>query len=873
MRRDILVILGITALVVTAVVVLGPMMSQVSPGTTSPANSIPLSPLQPSAPPVEIALDEPPAPLRVEVVDSTTGRHIERDTSVDLSTQGGKWLDQMRGRADGEPIPFERAPEATPLTLRARLPGYVPVSIGPVVIRPGLPKLVRLTLTPLRPVMINPPKGAAGEPYMFRVFSTTAPNWPETRPFSEWHVLGVGGMQIVLPPGRYGLQVVLGDPRKYSEYRDRSDWVDLKWLNRTPGYAIPFPSCVSEFDVGDGPLKLTPELDWQPGQLSISGVCLDREGHALQNIKLEAICCGPGPLRELAGTAKTEADGAFRFERLKPGIYRVQLREGSSLDGEGTVWLGAVKEGEPPRHITLTTTGVRAPGAETGRGTALVRITRRGKPVEGAGLKIDGWGSISNFWTDMREHYLDGKSDDTGLLSLENIKAGGYVVHTIHPYSMSRFEIVVNAGRLTKFNFEIAPEGTAELGGFLHYPGTEYVTASLSSEVGRAWVGWHEDADGRLDMCGIKPGNYTLSASDSDGFEFEYQLEFVANKTLTFEREELPAKVTGELPYPGFWRAGASIEYQDRFDDHGRTWETSVYPTPEWDKGIRIGRVPRRKFSLVARAEYGEQVVAVANVDTSNGDVSEINWIVLRASDEDAGSLNVVCSSGPNHALGTSVSLSIERKDVRRIRLDRASMTKRDGRVECRFDGLPPGAWTVTLEGRNYVTLTTQVLIEAGKTAEVTLDRVPEPEKKGAHDRPIGDTNIKLPPPTAPPVSPPEPLPLPPAMKVPPPLPPRPPTDETPPEGREIWLYTAGAALDQLWCAVVHASDGDHVRTEGVAERGALRVSLVRHDGRFVIVVQGLADSVTSVSLRLPDRDPVRVALKDGQAAYVVELK
>ena len=539
MRRDMFVILGITALVVTAVVVLGPWLSTLSFGSPSKTSSIPLAPPESESRSIAAEESEPTTPLHVEVVDAATGRHIERDTAVDLYLEGGDWLDQMRGRADGEPIAFDVPLWATSLMLRARLPGYVTGSIEPVLMQPGLPKLVRFTLTPVYPVRIKLPPGYEGDVRLLRVFSTTVPAWPETRPYSQWHVVLYGSAAFELPPGRYGLQVVSGDPRKHPDYAGHINWVDLEWLNRTPGYAIPVDSSIQEFQVTDHALEITPALDWGKGELSLGGVLLDEDGEPLEGVKLEAIRCGPGPVRVRAATAKSDAKGAFRFEGLSAGVYRVQERDDQTVLGEQAVWLGTLGDEALPQVV-------------------------------------------------------------------------------------------------------------------------------LRAEVVKA-----------------------------------------SSKNPTPEKEAEP--------------------------------ETAPDPKPE----------PK-------------------------------------------------------------------------------------------------------------------------------TEPEPDPEKEGTHDRPIGGVNIKLPPPTAPPVDPPPPPPLSPPMEkpvFPPPLPPRPPTDELSPEGRTVWLYPAGADEDQLWCAVVHAADDEHVWTEGVAECDELRVSLVRHEGRYAIVVQGLKDTVSSVSLRLPDRDPVRVVLKDDQVAYVVDCE
>lgn len=450
--------------------------------------------------------------LSLNVVDAVTGKHLESNTIVDLMLADGSWLERARGGANADPIAIENAPLQVALRLRLRQPGYLDASVGPLVIQPDTPLLLECELTPLFSVMINLPREAYKDVRLLRVFSSTPPAWPDTRPYSEWRDVHRDSTRFMLPPGRYWCQVAKHDPLKHPEFTDRANWLSAVWLSRTPGYALTTPSSLSEFEVTDGALSLATDLVWRNGNLRIGGRMLDSAGRPQRGVKILAVRCGPGPARELAASATTDVEGRFQLNGLNPGVYRVQVETPDPSHGEQSVWLGRLREGEPAPELTLT-------------------VSQRQQPEES--------------------------------------------------------------------------------------------------------------------------------------------------------------------------------------------------------------------------------------------------------------------------------------------------------------------------------------------------DASPEKQEPEAHDRPIKGVNIKLPLPTPPPL----PGPPPPREKILPPLPPRPPTFEAPPTGGEVWLYPTGAEVDELWSAVVHVSDGKLTWTTAVAERDELRVCLVLADGRLAIVVQGVPEGALSISLRLPDRDPVRVELQSEQSAYAVEFR
>ncbi|MEZ5991942.1 MAG: carboxypeptidase-like regulatory domain-containing protein [Planctomycetota bacterium] len=870
MRREIITILIMTALVVTAVAVLGPRMTNLPSGTPEQTPSIPLAPVvKPRSMTEAEVTGVDAAPLRIEVLNALTARHVERNVVVDLLLNDGTWLSLARGKEAGEAIPFQTVPLGQPLLLRVRLPGYIESVVGPIVVLPGQSQLVECRLTPLFPVTINLPPEAKSAAGILRVFSTTAPEWPEKQPYAEWLEAGASFM---LPPGQYWCQVPRTDPRKHPDYAERGSWLDADWLNRTPGYPIQPESFLFEFEIKDGPMILSPKVEWAVGELSVAGRFLGSEEEPQAGLKVRAIRMGPGPVRELSATAITDDEGRFVMANLRPGVYRIE-QDGSS-DGEQGIWLGTLREGEPLREIELHTERTNVPRVESASvyGSAEVRILLHGEPVEGAGLQIVGFGTLESWWTELRDRSFAGVTDADGVLKLEDVRSRDYVVRTNHPYSMGVFELSVRAGETANFEFEIAPEGTGALAGHMRYQGADNLRCVLHRLGGGDGLFWYGSDDGKLEVFGLKPGKYKLEAPDTDWFRYEYDLEFKANETLTFEREEVPASVYGELPYPGFWKAGARIEYRDEMGTRPRSWDFSNDPPLGWDEGIRVERVPRRNFSLVARVTYDGRVVGIADVDTSEGDVSQIDWKRLYDAGDSGGDLQVVSSSPPENSPRTTVRVSLDHESLGRVELDEIPMMEHTGSLAAGFVSWASGTWELVFEANGYNTIRQTVVIQPGKTSVVTLEPLPEEGLgNGAHDRPLSGVKIKLPE-SSPPPPPPRPIGRLRETPVSYRLPPRP-QIETPSEGREVWLYSTGADLDELWCAVVHAVDGYRTSTGVVAEQGDLSVTLVQVEGRHAVVVRGLPEGATGISLRLPEHDPVRVELENDQKAYIVEFR
>ncbi|MCZ7606890.1 MAG: hypothetical protein M5U25_12660 [Planctomycetota bacterium] len=76
-----------------------------------------------------------------------------------------------------------------------------------------------------------------------------------------------------------------------------------------------------------------------------------------------------------------------------------------------------------------------------------------------------------------------------------------------------------------------------------------------------------------------------------------------------------------------------------------------------------------------------------------------------------------------------------------------------------------------------------------------------------------------------------------------------------------------------MWHALVHVRYGRQSRRIAVAESDwDLRASLVYAHGRPAILLQGVRDGASGLTLRLPGREPVRLELFAGQSAYAVAV-
>ncbi|MCG3183851.1 MAG: hypothetical protein ICCCNLDF_01960 [Planctomycetes bacterium] len=873
MRRELAVIIGITALVVALVLLLGPQLTRVETGSPKPADSIPLPPLKSERPTPEPDQPQDLQPLRVEVLDAVTGRQIERDTAIDLTHLDGTWLDQMRGRFDGEPIGFTEPPIGRPLLLRLRLPGYVDAAAGPIVLAPGVPMVTRVKLLPLYRIDIVPRLPEGDKLYAVRVFSVTPPTWPETRPYSEWRAPVGGSAGFMLPPGRYWCQLPRHNPTVHTDYEDRGNWTTTDWLSKTPGYPITWPNFLFEFEVKDAPLTLAPEVAWPKGELMISGRLVNAKQQPQPRRRVLAIRMGPGCMREVAGSARTDEDGRFLLNGLLPGDYRIAEQEGEYNDGEEAVWLGRLKEGEPPPEVLLVTGRVQKAVDEPKTGSIAIRMLRNGEPIAGAKLEYRAPKAPRGWWQSVRnEDGSDGRSDAAGWIHLLNVPAGEYLLRGKAPRSLYSMDVTVEAGNRNSCDYELAPKGSASLSGYLRFEGGTYPICTLQGATETDSVSLEVAEDGLVSAIGIAPGTWQLRAYDRVGFKHEYPLEFTADTTLAFEREERFARLTGQPPYPGFWDLLASIDYVDAFGLQDERWHRKLRGSPDWTESISIDHLPRRKFMLVARSGYGKRAVALADVDTTAGDVAEINWTLLGTPEgASGGTLEVESLRSVDQPSAGYVNLFLAESAFGPVLVVRKPIEIRYEKLLVSIGNLVPGSWNVALEADGFETLKTAITIKANHRTVVQL-RPAASARNDAHDRPTGGINIKLPPPasTGPP---PEPLPAPPREVVPPPLPPRPLANDEPLAGREVWLYPTGAEVAELWHALIHVRYGRHSRPIAVAESDwHLRASLVYAHGRPAILLQGLDEDDTGLTLRLPGREPVRVALVAGRSAYSVDV-
>lgn len=316
----------------------------------------------------------------------------------------------------------------------------------------------------------------------------------------------------------------------------------------------------------------------------------------------------------------------------------------------------------------------------------------------------------------------------------------------------------------------------------------------------------------------------------------------------------------------------ASIDYVDAFGLQDERWHRKLRGSPDWTESISIDHLPRRKFMLVARSGYGKRAVALADVDTTAGDVAEINWTLLGTPEgASGGTLEVESLRSVDQPSAGYVNLFLAESAFGPVLVVRKPIEIRYEKLLVSIGNLVPGSWNVALEADGFETLKTAITIKANHRTVVQL-RPAASARNDAHDRPTGGINIKLPPPasTGPP---PEPLPAPPREVVPPPLPPRPLANDEPLAGREVWLYPTGAEVAELWHALIHVRYGRHSRPIAVAESTwHLRASLVYAHGRPAILLQGLDEDDTGLTLRLPGREPVRVALVAGRSAYSVDV-
>ncbi|MCG3183850.1 MAG: hypothetical protein ICCCNLDF_01959 [Planctomycetes bacterium] len=877
MRRELAVIIGITALVVALVLLLGPQLTRVETGAPKPADSIPLPPLKSERPTPEPDQPQDLQPLRVEVLDAVTGRHIERDTAVDLSLLDGTWLDVRRGKTDGLPLTFDSAPPGQPLALRLRRAGYVDTFVGPVVVAPETSQLIRAKMSPRYRVTIRPELPEYPTTHSIRIVPEGLPIWSDLESHGLRVPLEHGEAHVLLVPGKYHAAVT--EPSQWPPpKREVAAWsVPGGLISETasrPGspYDDPVLEPFSEFsfEVKDGPLVLTPSNARPGGKQQLLGSLVAANGDPLPRERVWAVRCGPGPLRILAGVATTDEHGRFRFDGLSPAVYHVLPDARVPHNGPDSLKLVDLRDGSPAEQVKL----VASPAPEEERwGSARIRVLRQGRPVAGATIVEQGIGTLQSY-SSTHPHTFASVTDADGWILLDELRHDEYVLSTI-PYSMRWFELKVRKGRTTTAELELEPAGTGTLKSRVDIEESRCRSIRIMKD-GLEWDPrgvFEVNGAVEYEICGVPAGASNVYVTDEDGFEYHYRVEIQSGESFELHRTERTANVTGSFPYTGFWREGSSLEFGDGVWSR-REWNHSGPAERHWRDEFRLERVPRRRFPLLARGAPDGQVVAAALVDTSEGDARVENWVLLMTREEEAGAtLLVDAPILPSLISRPEARLHIEGAGLPRIHIRTAPMTVADRAVSARFERLPAGRFTLRVEAFGFLAKEARFDLLPGETVRLQLQ--PDPSFLD-------------------PIEPEEPTSLPHRVELPPRItgkgtPPHPPAeagvvpgsieldgDWQRPASRTEWIYLEGAQTDELFATLAYGE-----RSLSLAEEEYLRwgrhfhptVRLAQAHGRAVLRVDGLTPATIALVLHVPGCEPVTVDLSEPARARLVGLK
>lgn len=852
MRRDVISILIITAIVVAATLLVGPYLAEVRTGPPRIANSIPIPLKRDPASVAEPAPTPARFPLNVEVRDSATGNRIEKDTAITIAALDGTSLQYTRGFENGLAVGV--SPPSMPVVICATRVGYVDAYEGPIVWIPGSELNVLIDLQPLLKVDIRPRMPGEFSPREIAVMTATLPG-NSSRERRRWDSeLYQGVASFRLSPGKYWCYVPMG--RRVSTRYD----LGRDWINPSPWYpnlqhAEYRDGFVFSFDVIDKGLTLEPEATLATGECELTGQLTNADGDPCPDVGLWAVRCSPSPFQYVAGVVDSDLEGRFTITGLAPGVYRLQPETAKLAAYADSVKIADL------RDVTDASVNLRMqypPEAEQWWGTAEVRVLKNGVPLEDAKIR-----------TGYNNRLLVGEDRGDGWRYFEKLSATDMWIHT-EPWTLQSFTLPVRAGLIISKEFEIAPEGTGALQASARLEGSRLREVNLTRQSDRfgEYRTFRKTGHDDFTILGIPPGSYDLTLTydnDEAPVNLHYVVEIAPDETTLFDRYEKSAFVAGTFPD----KKGGRI-YLRREGD-GLVGRGGGWSVPSGD-AVRFGidGLPRGKFLLCAYLTGPVDGLAVARVDTTNGDAEVIEWVHVLCSTVAAGGIVRVEAPDVRRYWSGYATLYLAGNGLQRFYLGSLDLKRRGDHLVAEFPDVQPGKWRVILEGDDYLPLEAEVELTPGERTTVRLRR--DPEVSNRDWQPPLAPKVWLPPRFAGEASPPPPvgpgLVVPGTEVV--------PEDWRTPESRIEWVYLTGASESELMAAVVFAhrdenlSNGEYIEhRRRVYPYARLRMA----HGRPVLVIERLTPSTASIEVHVPGCKVLTIDLSTPARARWQELE
>ncbi len=325
---------------------------------------------------------------------------------------------------------------------------------------------------------------------------------------------------------------------------------------------------------------------------AISGRVEDSRGRRLDGAALELDPFADG---FEARTFTTRADGTFREDGLRAGLYRLTLvsKAGAYTGAEALV---EVTDGE--------TTAVDLTGS--GRAEIEGRVRRHGMPVADAVVRLVALGE----GLEEPLRVLETTTDAAGTFAWRDLPAGGYAVDLLDGIVGTRrrlwladsdrlvLDLVAYEGRIE--GRVISPSGRGVGGAWVRARATPGALADVLASRART------RPDGRFVFAGLPPGTYDLYAS-SPGLPPGRWRGAIADVGAAVEEVEIPLGVGGTLALHVVDRDGKGVPEARVWleTEEGRSLTRQPY-APTGSGRLRLAGVPPGRWWVRVEASgYG----------------------------------------------------------------------------------------------------------------------------------------------------------------------------------------------------------------------------------------------------------------------------
>ncbi|MCA8936600.1 MAG: hypothetical protein KDB68_10420 [Planctomycetes bacterium] len=477
MRREIITILIMTALVVTAVAVLGPRMTSLSSGTPERAESIPLSPKPEIKGQAQDRPEHQPQPvrskdgvIRVTPIDEVTGERIPGVyAAVTAIFDDSSLLESTRGASADQAL--ELIVQSGQIRLSLSVFSHLEWRSDPLQLESGqVLDLGRVSLTPLVPITLKNPDAKDWSISSVDVVRT----WPlpsalEAASIGQSVSVHAGQIALRLPPGKYRGRIpsVRGSPYSYA---------DEGRLPVSFDYSRTF-----RFEVKVGDEDVVVSFDEDMPEQSVVCSVRNMDGEVPRPVWVWAISKDALFGDEVVAAALSDEAGAALLRGLRPGrVAIVAGREeyARETDSGSMRSLKLVPDAETaPQTLAVREYAWDGTTTDQSVGRLEVVVTDRGRPVEGARLYRQSRHGNER----QRGGWVGPHSDAEGRIVLEAARTGDYWFD-VSLATCREFFFKVKPGGTMKGQIEVHPEGTTSVSGTLIKGENASVWANLELE-------------------------------------------------------------------------------------------------------------------------------------------------------------------------------------------------------------------------------------------------------------------------------------------------------------------------------------------------------------------------------------------------------